>query len=86
MTRETARRNSPIRQEPTHACPLILTYGGAESSEFARQQAELMRAWSAHGVPCQVVDQPDGHHFDAVERLATDGPLREAMLAMVRGA
>ncbi|MEU6265657.1 alpha/beta hydrolase [Saccharopolyspora shandongensis] len=86
MTRETARRNSPVRQRPAHASPLILTFGGAESSEFARQQAELVRAWSAHGVPCEVVDQADGHHFDAVERLATDGPLREAVLAMIRGA
>ncbi|SDX64582.1 arylformamidase [Saccharopolyspora shandongensis] len=86
MTRETARRNSPVRQRPAHVAPLILTFGGAESSEFARQQAELVRAWSAHEVPCQVVDQADGHHFDAVERLATDGPLREVVLAMIRGA
>ncbi|MDN3060103.1 alpha/beta hydrolase [Streptomyces hygroscopicus] len=86
MTPETARRNSPLRQAPAHPSPLIVTYGGDESSEFARQQAELVGAWSARGVPCQVVDQADGHHFDAVERLAHDGPLREAVLAMVSQA
>jgi arylformamidase len=83
MTPEVARGASPVTHKPAQPSPLIVTYGGAEPGEFDRQQSELVRLWTALGVPCQVVPQPDGHHFDAVERLSLDGPLRDAMLSMI---
>ncbi len=73
---------SPVHAAPTAAGPLLLTCGGDEPGEFDRQQRLLARAWSA--LPVTILDQPDGSHFDACDRLARPGPLRDAALALVR--
>ncbi|TDD42317.1 alpha/beta hydrolase [Saccharopolyspora elongata] len=83
----TSQRNSPVQHAPSSSAPLLLTVGGDESSEFHRQQAEFARIWSTRGLACKVVDQPDGHHFDAVERLGeADDPLFGAVFELIRNA
>ncbi|WP_031465044.1 alpha/beta hydrolase [Sciscionella sediminilitoris] len=85
MDEATAQRHSPVHAEPAVPTPLILSVGGDESAEFHRQQREFAAAWRGRGHDCRVVDQPDGHHFRAVERLSEQGdPLFEATLGMVR--
>ncbi|OYU86848.1 MAG: esterase [Bradyrhizobiaceae bacterium PARB1] len=81
----TAERNSPIRHLPKSAAPLILSFGGTESSEFERQQAEFAAAWRGAGLQCSVVEQPDEHHFSMIDRLADPAsPLWAAMHGMLK--
>jgi arylformamidase len=82
MTPEDARAASPVHAAPTATGPLLLTCGGDEPGEFDRQQRLLAEAWST--LPIRIVDQPDGSHFDACDRLARPGPLRDAALDLVR--
>ncbi len=82
MSPQVAHDASPVHSSPTAAGPLLLTYGGDEPGEFDRQQRLLAQAWS--GLPVTVLDQPDGTHFDACDRLARPGRLRDAALALVR--
>ncbi len=57
-------RNSPIRHLPAHGCPLIVSYGGSETSEFKRQTDEYAAAWRANGFPCRNVEMDACNHFD----------------------
>ena len=57
-------RNSPIRHLPTHGCPLIVSYGGSETSEFKRQTDEYAASWRARGFPCRHVEMDACNHFD----------------------
>jgi arylformamidase len=82
MTPEVAHDASPVHAAPTAPGPLLLTCGGDEPGEFDRQQRLLARSWA--GVPVTIVDQSDGTHFDACDRLARPGPLRDAALALLR--
>lgn len=66
---ETARRNSPVHHVPHNAPPLILSFGGDETSEFLAQQTDLASLWRGKNLRCSVVDQNDGHHFDMVDRI-----------------
>lgn len=63
-------RNSPIHHVPPGAPPLVMTAGGKESGEFHRQQAEYAAAWRAAGNVAEIVDAPDLHHFDILDRFA----------------
>ena len=42
-------RNSPQRHLPTAGCPIVVSYGETETSEFKRQSAEYAEAWRAAG-------------------------------------
>jgi arylformamidase len=82
MTPEVAHDASPVHTTPTAPGPLLLTCGGDEPGEFDRQQRLLARSWA--GLPVTILEQSDGTHFDACDRLARPGPLRDAALALVR--
>ncbi|HEX4985851.1 MAG TPA: alpha/beta hydrolase [Burkholderiales bacterium] len=85
MSEETMKRQSVIDHLPAQAPPLILSTGGDESAEFKRHQRELAEAWRQAGLSCTVIDQPDGHHFDIIERfIEMDGLLGQSVLALVR--
>ena len=61
-----ARRNSPVHHLPDAGCPLILSYGASETSEFKRQSALLADAWRARGWQAAIFEHPDRNHFDIV--------------------
>ncbi len=63
---ESARRNSPILHLPESGCPLIVSYGGSETSEFKRQSRIYADAWRARGWPVDVFEHPERNHFDIV--------------------
>jgi arylformamidase len=82
MSAEVAHDASPVHTAPTATGPLLVTCGGDEPGEFDRQQHLLARSWP--GLPVTILDQPDGTHFDACDRLTRPGPLRDAALALLR--
>lgn len=76
---------SPMFMEPSTLAPAIVAFGGAESAEFHRHANDLAGAWSAHGVPAEVLDIPGRNHFTALDALAeTDQRLFEAALKLLR--
>ena len=61
-----ARRNSPVRHLPEAGCPLVVSYGASETSEFKRQSGLLADAWREKGWPVDIFEHPARNHFDLV--------------------
>ena len=61
-----ARRNSPIHHLPEAGCPLVVSYGGNETSEFKRQTDDYAAAWRERGFSAEHVDMAEANHFDIV--------------------
>ena len=55
----SARRNSPIHNLPSRGCPLIVAYGGNETSEFKRQSNIYADAWKSAGFECEIFEMPN---------------------------
>ena len=70
LTEADVAPNSPLFMEPATLAPMVVAYGGAESDEFDRHAKELAAAWSAHGVPSEVLAVPGANHFTALTALA----------------
>ncbi len=84
MNADDARRLSPLHMLPRRAGHLILSVGGDESAEFHRQQADYLAAWQARGLPCSVVPQTRGDHFQVMEWLGDPAqPLFHAVMTMI---
>ncbi|WP_018331306.1 alpha/beta hydrolase [Actinomycetospora chiangmaiensis] len=81
MDEATAHDASPVHMTPTGPGPLLLTCGGDEPGEFDRQQRLLVDAWP--GVTIDVLQQEGGTHFDACDRLALPGPLRDIAVPLL---
>lgn len=76
------RRNSPIHNLPDRGCPLIVAYGGNETSEFKRQSNIYADAWKSAGFECEIIERAELNHFDIPFDInAPDGPLAKAVLA-----
>jgi arylformamidase len=60
------QRNSPLFAVRACATPTLITWGGAESAEFARQSASYHAAWQAAGNRSELVPQAGAHHFSAI--------------------
>jgi arylformamidase len=85
LDREEARRNSPLLNLPARAAKLIIAYGSGELRELKRQSREFGAAWSAHGLPGEIVEVTDCHHYAVLEQLAQpDGVLAKALSVSVR--
>jgi len=70
------RRNSPALAMRPCATPVWLTWGGAESAEFARQSGCYGEAAAALGNPFELSAIPAAHHFDAIHGFESpDGAL-----------
>ena len=81
---ESSRRNSPVHHVPQKAPPLVLSFGGDETSEFLAQQTSLASKWQERNLACNIVVQEDGHHFDMVDRLGErDSPIYKAVQSLV---
>jgi hypothetical protein len=44
--------------------------GGAERSEFLRQNSLLKNIWTGFGVATRAIVAPDRHHFNVVDGMA----------------
>jgi arylformamidase len=83
---EEARRNSPLLNLPARAAKLIIAYGADELPELKRQSREFGAAWSTRGLPGDVIEVADCHHYAVLEQLAKpDGLLAKALAATDRG-
>ena len=67
---DEARAESPVLLDPMPAARLCCWVGGAERSEFVRQNALLANAWTGLGASTLVVEEPDRHHFNVIDGLA----------------
>ena len=77
----SARRNSPIHNLPSRGCPLIVAYGGNETSEFKRQSNIYADAWKSAGFECENFEMPNHNHFDIPFDInEPDGILAKAVL------
>jgi arylformamidase len=82
---EQARRNSPLLNLPKRAAKLIIAYGADELPELKRQSCEFGTAWSAHGLPGQMIEVADCHHYAVLEQLAQPDGLLSNALAVSAG-
>jgi arylformamidase len=60
------RRNSPAFSVRPCKTPVWITWGGAETPEFARQAHTLHQAWVAAGNQACLEEQPGADHFSAI--------------------
>lgn len=63
------RRNSPAFLVRPCKTPLWITWGGAESSEFARQSQIYHQAWAAAGNTSELRAVPGANHFTVIDGL-----------------
>jgi arylformamidase len=82
---EQARRNSPLLNLPARAAKLIIAYGSEELPELKRQSGEFGAAWSAHGLPWEMIEVAGRHHYAVLEQLARPDGLLAKALAHSRG-
>jgi arylformamidase len=70
------KRNSPAFQVRKNNTPIWITWGGAESTEFARQAQIYYDAWIAAGNSAELSALPDANHFTAIHGFEqADSPL-----------
>ncbi len=60
------RRNSPAFSVRPCKTPIWITWGGAETPEFARQASTLHQAWQGAGNQALLQEQPGADHFTAI--------------------
>ena len=65
----TIRRNSPAFAVRPCSTPLWITWGGAESSEFARQSSTYHQAWQAAGNHSVLEAHAGANHFTVIHGL-----------------
>jgi arylformamidase len=83
---DEAARNSPMRQLPTAAAPLVVTVGLGELPELVRQSADYAAAWSARGLRGRYLPVPAHDHFSILEELARPtGVILQALREMAAG-
>jgi acetyl esterase/lipase len=72
---------SPALLRPMEGARVTCWVGGAERSEFVRQNALLANIWLGLGAETAAVEEPDRHHFNIVDGLADpDHPLTQTLL------
>jgi arylformamidase len=70
------RRQSPAFNVRRCTTPIRITWGGAETAEFARQSQVFHDAWQAAGNTSALEPVPNAHHFSAIHGFETsDGDL-----------
>lgn len=75
-----AHAESPALLEPVVDVPVICWVGANERSEFVRQNALLANVWRGLGLATEAVEEPDRHHFDVIDGLATaESPMAIAL-------
>lgn len=81
------RRNSPALSVRACATPLWITWGGKESSEFARQAQIYHDAWLAAGNTALLKEQPGADHFTVIHGLErADSPVCDWLAEKLQAA
>ena len=81
-----AERNSPLRQFPAAAAPLVVTVGLGELPELIRQSEEYAAAWTTRGLPGRYLPVAAHDHFSILEELARPGGvILRALQQLARG-
>jgi hypothetical protein len=81
-----ARRNSPLLNLPVRAAKFMIALGLDRLPEPKRQSREFGAAWSAHGLPGEMIEAADCHHYAILEQLAQpDGLLAKALAVSAKG-
>jgi len=74
-------RESPANLKPRINARITCVVGGAELSEFLRQN-EMLAHWQGFGAQVSMIEDPDKHHFNVIEGLASvDSLLARTLLA-----
>jgi arylformamidase len=60
------RRNSPVFSVRRCTTPILVTWGDAETEEFARQSQTFHSAWQSAGNASELQSQVGAHHFSAI--------------------
>jgi hypothetical protein len=77
-----ARAESPALLEPAIDVPVTCWVGANERSEFVRQSALLANAWRGLGLATDAIEEPDRHHFDVIDGLASPvSPMAKAIFS-----
>ena len=85
LDEETAEACSPLFHLPDQSCPLLVTWGENETSEFKRQSEEYFSVWKEKGLPGDCFETPVVNHFDIVMELnRTDSLLFTSLLKLIR--
>jgi len=86
LTDDEIAQYSPIRHLPAKMSTRLLgTYGGKESSEFARQTNDYLAAWKDATGYAVKIEMPDHHHFDIILQLESAGnPLFDTLLEHIQ--
>jgi len=73
-------RNSPLLLPPRRGLPIVVSWGGLESSEFARQSRDYAAMARRAGAEVTVADRPAANHLTIIGELAEPAsPLFQAM-------
>jgi len=85
LNEAAAQRLSPVHHLPAeHGCPLLVSYGGNETSEFKRQTDDYAAAWRAAGFECNHIDAEHRNHFDIVMELCDpQSKMGDAVFALI---
>jgi len=85
LDEQTVRRYSPAANVRVCPTPTWVTWGGAESTEFARQSALYHAAAQALGNPTELRDVPGADHFTIVHELEhSDSPMAQWLSKQLR--
>lgn len=77
-------RNSPILMPPRAGLPVIISWGGLESSEFARQSHDYGAMCEKAGADVTIVDRPAANHLTIIGELGDpSSPLFQAMARQI---
>ena len=79
-------RNSPLFSVRRCRTPALVTWGGAESGEFARQSTAFHDAWRAAGNRSELAAQAGAHHFSAIHGFEDPSSMLCRWLASTLGA
>jgi len=84
LSRRTVETQSPALLRPPTAAPMVIAWGGAETSEFRRQSEDYLAQCRAAGCDVEGLELPGDDHFDAVIELNDPhSTLTNAVLALI---
>jgi len=84
MDKEIAIRNSPVFMNPVESCPLFLTVGTEETTEFKDQSSELHDKWKNKIQPVEFKLIPGLNHFSIIDSVnETDSLVHQSLCKLM---